>query len=87
MIIITLEVPDRVINGVCGRHGYENEVLDMRAGQSVPNPESKEKFVKNAIIRFLKNSAIDYEKKLVKIGVDSKIIEEIEAAGTRGQID
>ena len=64
MAEIKITIPDnikhRVFDGVAYQHSYQDRISSSDH-QIIPNPESKEQFVKNILMKFIKNSVKAYE--------------------------
>ena len=63
---LSVTIPDaqatRVVNGMAGQYGYEDFLVNAETGQAdIPNPESKQAFVKRMVKEFIKNSVVAYE--------------------------
>ena len=65
LLEFSLEVGDkktRIINGIAGQHGYQDEVEVDEV--MVPNPETKGEFVKRMVIGWVKENVKAYEVNL-----------------------
>jgi len=66
MVKLEFNIPadkkDRIIDGYCGHYGYQETVTDGE-GQEIPNPETKQQFVKRNMVKALKDPVITYEMK------------------------
>lgn len=63
---LCLDIPnsqkDRVINSVTTLKKYKSQVRDPdNRGQFIPNPESKQQFVKRMLVEYLKNHVAAFE--------------------------
>ncbi len=80
MAKIILNIPDakleRITDGVCKNLGYEETNKDPE-GKDIPNPESKDQFVKRMIIQFLKDNVIVHERQKAKDEAGQGVEEEI----------
>ena len=59
MARISIDIPDniltRVVNGFCSNYGYQDTI------DGIPNPETKQQFLKRKIIEFVKEAARNTE--------------------------
>lgn len=64
MATLAFEIPDaiaqRVIDGVAGQNEYRDTVEDSK-GKVIPNPESKNQFVKRMIREYIKGNVKAWE--------------------------
>jgi len=66
MATITFTIPDnlmpRVINGICGKYGYQETIDDPEnPGQVIDNPETKANFCKRIIRQGIKRDVLQWE--------------------------
>ena len=57
---ITLELPARGIDGICGNNDYQETVGDGKGGQ-IPNPQTKVQFVKAHFEKMWRDNTKTYE--------------------------
>ncbi len=68
MATITITVPDavapRVLNAICGLHGYRETVPDLSTPDTpvmVPNPQTKAQFTRQIVAAYVLEQVREYE--------------------------
>lgn len=72
---ITLTIPvnraSKLVNGICRKRHYEDQVYSSETDSMIPNPESKTAFAKRQILEMLRSFYID------------EVVSELNVEGTR----
>lgn len=64
---ITLEISDaeeaqRIVDGVCGYYQYQEQITNFDTGELEDNQQTKEEFVEERLVQFLKEATVANEK-------------------------
>lgn len=80
MTDITISIEEgsvqRALDGICGFHGYQDEISDGE-GDMIPNPENRGSFAKRMIIHQIKDWTIVYEKKQLAKEISITVQEDV----------
>ena len=86
MAEIVIKIPDaklnRVVDGVCGNFGYQENVPDPdNDGEVMPNPQTKGQFAKAQIVKYTKDCVRAYEYKVSEATERSRVNQEVDDIG------
>jgi len=63
---ITITVSDdhftRVVNALCIKYNYQDEIINPEDGNLISNPQSKAQFARQKLIEYLKQLTIEVEE-------------------------